>query len=206
MMGSGYDDKNHQDDEGPVHKVCLDAFWIGKCQVTQNQWSKIMGNNPSKFQKGDMYPVEMISWNDTQVFIAKINEKSGKKYRLPSEAEWEYACRAGDSKKYDLDASAWYAKNSDGSTHPVGEKEANAFGLHDMLGNVWEWCADKYGENYYASSPEKNPLGPLAGNNRVLRGGSWIDDPFDCRAVFRDRSEPSYRSMLFGFRLVLPVL
>ncbi len=238
MMGS--DAEEHQDDERPVHKVCLDAFWMGKCQVTQVQWQKIMGKNPSTFQNGGTYPVEQVSWNDAQKFIAKLNKQSGKAYRLPTEAECEYACQAENYKKnalsndrhelpteerlnhtcrpdnyinnfymidchYKLDAVAWYYKNSGGSTHPVGEKPANPFGLHDMLENVWEWCADRYLKNYYASSPEKNPAGPSSGNKRVLRGGCWIDDPLDCRVTFRDRSKPDDRSLLFGFLVVLPV-
>ncbi len=207
LMGS--DEKYHQDDdqddESPRHKICLDAFWMGKCQVTQVQWQTIMGKNPSKFQNGGTYPVEQVSWNDVQKFIVKLNKQSGKAYRLPTEAEWEYACRADKDRKYDLDAVAWYYKNSGGSTHPVGEKPANPFGLHDMLGNVWEWCADRYLKNYYASSPEKNPAGPSSGKKRVLRGGCWIDDPSDCRVTFRYRSKPDDKSLRFGFRVVLPV-
>ena len=193
MMGSPPGEKDRDDDEGPVHEVCVDGFWMGKYEVTQGQWKKIMGDNPAKFQKGDKYPVEQVSWEDAQKFITELNKKSGEKYRLPTEAEWEYAARAGASYKYsggdDLDAVAWYDGNSGNTTHPVGQKKANAFGVYDMSGNVWEWCADWYDGKYYASSPQDNPTGPDSGTRRVLRGGSWFDHPVDCRSVHRDRYE-----------------
>ncbi|MCI5146596.1 MAG: formylglycine-generating enzyme family protein, partial [Candidatus Electrothrix sp. AR3] len=208
MMGSSPDDEGHQKNEGPVHEVCLNAFWMGKYQVTQGQWQKIMGQNPAKFQKGDKYPVEQVSWDDVQSFLKKLNKKSGKGYRLPTESEWEYACRANGSSKYsggdDLDALGWYYKNSGHSTHPVGKKKANAFGLHDMSGNVWEWCHDWYGADYYASSPKDNPTGPNSGTDRVLRGGYYFGYSLNCRSVFRDHRPPEERDDAFGFRLVLP--
>jgi len=139
-MGSPPEEKDRYDDEGPVHEVCVDSFWMGQYEVTQGQWEKVMGANPSNFTKGGNYPVENVSWNDTQDFIKKLNKKYDKQYRLPTEAEWEYACRAKGSGRYcggdDLDAVAWYDKNSGSSTHAVGGKQANAFGLHDMSGNV----------------------------------------------------------------------
>ncbi|MCW5200163.1 SUMF1/EgtB/PvdO family nonheme iron enzyme, partial [Desulfobulbus sp. F1] len=174
-MGSPPDEENRYVGESPVHKVCLDSFWMGQYEVTQGQWEKVMGDNPSKFKKGGNYPVENVSWKDGQEFIKKLNSRSGKSYRLPTEAEWEYACRAGGSGKYcgggDVDAVAWY---SDNATHAVGAKDANAFDLYDMSGNVWEWCADWYEEDYYASSLKDNPQGPDKGESRCLRGGSYL--------------------------------
>jgi len=211
MMGSSEDAEYHQNDEGPVHEVCLDAFYMGRYQVTQAQWQKIMRKNPSKFQKGDTYPVERVSWNNVREFILELNKQSGKNYRLPTEAEWEYACKAGGSGQYDLDAVAWYKKNSDGSTHPFGERQANDFGLYDMLGNVWEWCADWYDDSDYYKQCQKrgivkNPQGPEDGEYRVLRGGSYSSNPQGCHTVRRGSHEPGYKSKSdeFGFRLVLP--
>ncbi len=203
QMGS-----NEYNDEKPVHEVCVDGFWMGKYEVTQGQWQKIMGDNPAGFKKGDKYPVEKVSWEDTQKFITQLNKKSGKEYRLPTEAEWEYAARAKSSYKYsggdDLNAVAWYDGNSGDSTHPVGQKKANDFGLYDMSGNVWEWCADWYDGKYYASSPQENPTGPDSGADRVLRGGGWIYHPVRCRSVLRIRHDPGDRRAGIGFRLVLP--
>jgi formylglycine-generating enzyme required for sulfatase activity len=205
MMGSPPDEEGHSADESPVHKVCVDAFWMGKYLVTQSQWQQIMGNNPSCFPKGGTYPIEHVSWVDTQEFIKKLNSLSGKTFRLPTEAEWEYACRAGSSGKWysdNLDAIAWYQENS--GVHPVGEKEANAFGLHDMLGNLWEWCADQYDSGYYASSPQNNPAGPKSsGMDRVIRGGLIGGHPGKARAAFRSAMSDSVRFFI-GFRLVLP--
>jgi formylglycine-generating enzyme required for sulfatase activity len=206
MMGSSADDNDHQEDEGPVHKVCVDSFWMGQYEVTQGQWEKVMGENPSKFNKGGNYPVETVSWSDAQGFIKKLNSRAGKSYRLPTEAEWEYACRAGGSSKYcggnDVDAVAWYEKNSGTTTHTVGGKKANSFGLYDMSGNVWEWCADWYGRSYYVSSTQDNPQGPDSGSDRVIRGGTTI---WSARAAYRNERSPVNRNYYFGFRLVLPV-
>ncbi len=208
-MGSSSDDADHYEDEGPVHEVCVDGVYMGKYEVTQGQWEKVMGSNPSNFKKGGNYPVERVSWNDAQDFIKKLNIKSGKQYRLPTEAEWEYACRANGSSKYcggdDVDAVAWYDKNSGDSTHPVGGKDANVFGLHDMSGNVWEWCADWYDSGYYASSPQSNPLGSESGSDHVIRGGGWDDTPRIVRAAYRFRFMPVIGSYSLGFRLVLSV-
>ncbi len=187
MMGSN----NGNHDEKPVHKVCVDDFWMGKYEVTQGQWEKLMKSNPSHFKKGNDYPVEQVSWGDAQEFIDKLNAQSGKNknYRLPTEAEWEYACRASGSGKYcggdDSDALAWYRSNSGGTTHPVEKKQANAFGLYDMSGNVWEWCADWYGANYYSSSSQDNPTGPVSGSGRVVRGGSWLNLGGHVRSTYR---------------------
>ncbi len=207
MMGSPPNEEGREDDEGPVHKVCVDDFWMGQYEVTQGQWEKVMDVNPSKFKKGGNYPVENVFWDDAQEFIKKLNNHSGKSYRLPTEAEWEYACRAGGSSRYcggdDLDAVAWYDKNSGGSTHPVGGKHENGFSLHDMSGNVWEWCADRYDSGYYASSPQSNPVGPDSGSNRVIRGGCWGNSPWGVRAANRDWLTPDSRDSFLGFRLVL---
>lgn len=186
-------------------QVCLDAFSIGKYEVTQGQWKKVMGSNPSKFSScGDSCPVEQVSWNDIQQFISRLNQQSGASYRLPTEAEWEYACRAGGTEEYcgsnNIDAVAWYKDNSGSRTHPVGQKQANGWGIHDMSGNVWEWCQDWYGESYPTGS--KNPTGASSGQYRVLRGGSWGDTPGSVRASLRDYATPELRSYTSGFRLV----
>ena len=189
-------------------QVCLDAFRIGKYEVTQGQWKRIMGNNPSRFSScGDNCPVEQVSWNDAQEFISKLNRQTGKSYRLPTEVEWEYACRAGEQHEYcgssDVDAVAWYDRNSGNSTHPVGQKQANAWGIHDMSGNVWEWVSDWYGGTYPSSA--SNPQGPSSGSRRVIRGGGWNDGPRFVRAAIRDYYSPDYRNSLLGLRLAAPV-
>ena len=165
-----------------------------------------MGSNPSKF-KGDNLPVEQVSWNDIQEFITKLNTMTGKTFRLPTEAEWEYAARGGNkSKGYKysgsntLDNVAWYTNNSSSKTHPVGQKQPNELGLYDMSGNVWEWCQDWYGS--YSSSSQTNPTGPSSGSYRVLRGGSWYHFARICRVSYRLNSDPDDRYNLNGFRLV----
>jgi len=184
-------------DENPVHRVTISrAFQMQTTDVTQGQWKAVMGNNPSEFQHGDDYPVEQVSWNDVQEFLKKLNALDpGKNYRLPTEAEWEYACRAGTSgERYgDLDAIAWYSGNSSSKTHPVGKKQPNAWGLYDMLGNVWEWCADWFDDNYYANSPATDPRGPLSGQYRVLRGGSWVGNDSYVRSADRNWDSPAVR-------------
>jgi formylglycine-generating enzyme required for sulfatase activity len=204
QMGSNEGD----DDEKPIHKVVVDGFWMGKYEVTQGQWLKIMGNNPSRFKKGDDYPVENISWHDCQEFIRRINAKSRRKFRLPTEAEWEYACcSGGKAEKYsggnDVDRVAWYYGNIEGHTHVVGRKAANGVGLYDMSGNVCEWCADWYGENYYLHCKRKNPCGPGSGLSRVNRGGSWYDFPWRVRSANRYGGRPGIRNDFLGVRLVL---
>lgn len=165
-------------DQRPAHGVCIDSFHIGKYEVTQGQWQKIMGNNPSASQKGDNYPVEQVSWNDVQEFIVKLNKLSNEKYRLPTEAEWEYAARScGQKGKYagtnddgEIGDYAWFSGNTE-EMQPVGLKKPNHIGLHDMSGNVWEWVQDWYSADYYKISPKNNPTGPTTGKWRVLRGG-----------------------------------
>jgi len=193
--------------EKPPHAVCLDDFTMGKFEVTQAEWETVMGTNPSHV-KGGQNPVENVSWDDTQGFIAKLNQRTGLKYRLPTEAEWEYACRSGGKQeKYcggnDLDSLAWDKTNSKKKTHPVGQKKANGLGLYDMSGNVWEWCEDRHQENYYATSPRLNPVGPAVGTSRVFRGGAWDAGPWVARSSSRNGNAPDVRAANLGFRLVL---
>ncbi len=195
-----------QSDEKPVHEVCVDGFWMGKYEVTQGEWERVMGDNPA-WVKGDDHPVEHVSWDDAQSFINKLNNKGQGGFRLPTEAEWEYACRSGGrQEKYcggnDVDRVAWYASNSGGETHPVGQKAANGLDLYDMSGNVWEWVSDRYDINYYRNSPKDNPQGPSAGAIRVLRGGSWFNSPAHVRAAFRGNDSPGDRGFNLGFRLL----
>ena len=197
-------------DEQPVHQICVNAFSIGKYEVTQGQWKKVMGSNPSHFGScGDNCPVEQVSWNDIQQFISRLNSQSGTHYRLPTEAEWEYACRAGENHTYcgsnDINSVAWYKDNSGSQTHPVGQKQGNGWGIHDMSGNVWEWVQDWYDKNYYGSSPQSNPPGPSSGSFRVLRGGGWYYGATYARAALRYGLTPDFRSLYLGFRLVSPV-
>jgi sulfatase modifying factor 1 len=212
QMGDTFGDG--QADEKPVHTACVDDFYIGKYEVTQGQWQSVMGNNPSFFKKcGEKCPVEQVSWNDIQGFLTKLNAITGKKYRLPTEAEWEYAARGGGKKeKYagtssdvELGKYAWYSANSGGSVRPSGQKQPNSLGLYDMTGNVWEWCQDWYGEKYYDQSPRKNPTGPQSGTRRVLRGGSWLFEPAGIRAATRYGLLPESRGDLYGFRLSISV-
>ena len=197
--------------EKPVHEVCLSsAYRIGKYEVTQGQWQKIMGSNPSHFSScGDNCPVEQVSWDDVQEFIRRLNSQTSKSYRLPTEAEWEYAARSGGkAEKYsggdNPDAVAWYGGNSGDGTHPVGQKQANGLGLYDMSGNVWEWVSDWYGA--YPSGRQQNPNVSLGGTDRVVRGGSWIHDPWLVRAARRYYFVPGLRNNFYlGFRLVSPV-
>ncbi len=194
------------DDEKPTHSVTLSDYYIGKYEVTQAQWRAVMGSNPSHFT-GDNNPVEQVSWDDIQQFITKLNAQTGKKFRLPTEAEWEYAARGGNkSKGYKYSGSnniynvAWYSDNSSGKTHPVGQKSPNELGIYDMSGNVWEWCQDWKGD--YSSSSQTNPTGPSSGSDRVLRGGCWTYRAGSSRVSYRSSSSPSFRSYTSGFRLV----
>lgn len=195
-------------DEKPVHEVCVDDFYIGKYEVTQAEYVKITGNNPSVFKLGENYPVEKISWDDIQSSINELNRKSGKNYRLPTEAEWEYAARSGGgNEKYagghSVDAVAWYRDNSEDKTHAVGTKEPNGLGIFDMNGNVWEWCSDYEDHDYYTSSPKHNPKGPISGNERVYRGGSWYNPQSYVRSTLREGISSDISSYNIGFRLVL---
>jgi hypothetical protein len=196
-------------DENP-HKVTVDDFYIGKYEVTQKQWQDVMGTNPSIYKNCDICPVENVNWNDVQEFIQKLNSKTGNNYRLPTEAEWEYAARGGkQSKGYkysgsnDVDFVAWYVSNSGEKPHPIGQKSSNELGLFDMSGNVWEWCSDLYG--YYSSgerkNPNKNDKGP---QRRVYRGGSWYSSPKHCRVSNRNSEPHNFSESNIGFRLARP--
>jgi formylglycine-generating enzyme required for sulfatase activity len=195
-----------RDNEKPAHKVKLSTFFINKYEVTQEEWEQVMGENPSKFSGCKKCPVEQVSWNDAQEFIKKLNKITSKKYRLPTEAEWEYAARGGNEGfKYaggnSIEQVAWYSGNADNKTHPVGGKKANGFGLYDMSGNVWEFCNDRYGD--YESGLQENPKGPKQGSDRVDRGGSWLSDAQRCRVAYRDGWYPGIRLNYLGFRLAL---
>jgi formylglycine-generating enzyme required for sulfatase activity len=182
---------------------------VGVTEVTQAQYEAVMGTNPSHF-KGATNPVEEVTWNDATEFCKKLSEKTRQAVRLPTEAEWEYACRAGGNTGFSFgDADdrlgdyAWYRANSGDTTHPVAQKKPNAWGLYDMHGNVWEWCADWYGD--YPKGAVTDPQGPAAGTARVLRGGGWSSDPTYCRSALRRGSSPGRRSGDFGFRVVVSV-
>lgn len=195
------------DDEKPTHDVTLSSYSIGETPVTQELWQAVMGGNPSRFE-GVQRPVEIVSWYDCQDFIGKLNELTGKAFRLPTEAEWEYAARGGkQSKGYKYSGSnninevAWYDANSSGQTHPVKEKMPNELGIYDMSGNVWEWCRDWYGS--YSSSPQTNPKGPTSGSYLVFRGGGWGSDALYCRLSRRNYHDPSFTLYRLGLRLAL---
>ena len=208
MMGATSEQESDADrDESPVHQVTLSSFSIGKYEVTQEEWETVMGSNPSKF-KGTRLPVENVSWDDCQEFILKLNQLTGKKFRLPTEAEWEYAARAGNKKhgyknagSNDVESVAWYDGNSGEKTHEVGQKQANELGLCDMSGNVCEWCNDRY-EDYSRSSQIKYSDSSYS-SFRVLRGGSWASDARRCRVSNRINYTPKYRNHFLGLRLAL---
>ena len=195
-------------DEKPTHSVTLSGYYIGKYEVTQELWEAVMGSNPSYF-KGDNLPVERVSWNDVQEFLRKLNAMTGKRYRLSTEAEWEFAARGGNSSrgyKYSGGNSignvAWFGGNSGSRTHAVGTKSPNELGIYDMSGNVWEWCQDWYGS--YSSSWQRNPKGPNSGSYRVCRGGSWFNNARNCRVSNRSNGgTPDDRGNNLGFRLAL---
>ena len=194
-------------DEKPVHQVTLSSYYIGETEVTQALWQAVMGNNPSSF-KGENRPVEEVSWDDCKTFISKLNSLTGKHFRLPSEAEWEYAARGGNkSQGYKYSGSntlgnvAWYTDNSGNETHPVNTKSPNELGIYDMSGNVWEWCQDW--EGAYSSSSQTNPTGASSGSHRVLRGGGWGSSARYCRVSNRVSYAPDDRDYGLGLRLVL---
>jgi formylglycine-generating enzyme required for sulfatase activity len=212
LMGSPDADKRTTPDETPQHWVRINRpFYLGKYPVTQEQWQAVMGSNPSRL-KQPKDPVEMVNWDHCQVFLGKLNAKTGGqggKFVLPTEAQWEYACRAGSAKRYcfgddqaQLGAYAWNkATSGDIATHPVGQKKPNAWGLYDMHGNVWEWCQDWYDEDYYVLSPADDPTGPAEGTERVHRGGMWSNSPAGCRAAFRTYDPPTLCDVRLGLRV-----
>jgi formylglycine-generating enzyme required for sulfatase activity len=220
MMGSPETEEGRGVDETQHQVTISNDYYLGVTEVTQGQYEKVMGTNPSYFQKrvirksdSSMYPVEQVSWEDAVEFCKKLSDlpeekKAGRVYRLPTEAEWEYACRAGSKTAFDfgesaksLNAYAWFLDNSEGQTHPVGEKKPNAWGLYDMHGNVWEWSSYWYGE--YPKGAVSDPSGPSEGSNRVIRGGCWSCTAAFCRSAYRIRRAPSYFFNITGFRVAL---
>ena len=207
-MGATYEQGDGVwDNEKPVHRVTLSDYYIGKCEVTQELWEAVMGSNPS-FSKGAQYPVEQVSWNDCQEFISRLNSLTGRTFRLPTEAEWEYAARGGNKSRHfkysgsdNIGNVAWYWDNSGYGTHAVGTKSPNELGIYDMSGNVWEWCSDWYGD--YSAGAQTNPQGPSSGSARVLRGGSWGSSARSCRVSNRYYLDPDYSDINIGLRLVL---
>ena len=216
MGGTEEQGSDAYDWEYPVHQVTLSDYSIGQTEVTQELWVAVMGNNPSYHNDNLQCPVEKVSWNDCQEFIAELNRLTGKHFRLPSEAEWEFAARGGNKSQHykysgsnDIGEVAWYYDNSyavgssspDYGTHPVGKKKCNELGLYDMAGNVWEWCQDRYGS--YSSAAQTNPTGPSEGSNRVGRGGGWFSNARDCRVSRRGYNSPSGWNSDLGLRLAL---
>jgi formylglycine-generating enzyme required for sulfatase activity len=205
IMGCSTGDNECRNNEKPAHRVRIEKrFYMQKYEVTQAQWADVMGSNPSEHQGADL-PVQNVSWNDIEEFLAKLNARGdGFYYRLPTEAEWEYSARAGNSAPYSgpIDAIAWYDKNSGRRPHAVGSKQPNAWGIHDMSGNVWEWVADWFDADYYASSPSTDPDGPSSGRQHVVRGGSYSDNAAFARVSNRFGVTPSFGNYDLGFRLV----
>jgi formylglycine-generating enzyme required for sulfatase activity len=199
--------------EAPRHRARITrAFYLGVCEVTQAQYERVMGSNPSHFKEsGPDAPVVNVSWDDAAEFCRRLSgmvEEKAAEYRLPTEAEWEYACRAGTTTRYHfgddkahLGAYAWWWNNSGRKTHPVGRKKSNSFGLHDVHGNALEWCQDRFAEDYYADSPPSDPSGAKEGSPQVVRGGSWNGLAGDCRSAFRYGGEPGRRFNGLGFRV-----
>ena len=192
--------------EKPVHQVTLSDYYIGETEVTQELWNAVMGSNPSKFTGNMQRPVEMVSWNDCQTFISKLNQLTGENFCLPTEAQWEYAARGGNKSKgsiysgsNEIDEVAWYNDNSDRMTHPVKTKAPNELGIYDMSGNVFEWCSDWYGS--YSSAAQTDPTGPATGFYRVRRGGSWDDIAASCRVAYRISGAPTNTINYLGLRL-----
>ena len=208
IMGANSTKEEPDEDEKPAHEVIvLQNYYLGKYEVTQEVWKAVMGNNPSKF-KGPNLPVEMVSWNDCQKFIAKLNRMTGLQFRFPTEAEWEFAARGGkESKGYQYCGSdniadvAWFSANSNSKTHPVGMKTPNELGLYDMSGNVMEWCQDWYGR--YGSLSQKDPTGSYVGTLRINRGGCWYSYPRFCRSSSRNKLKPDDCYFNLGLRLAL---
>jgi formylglycine-generating enzyme required for sulfatase activity len=205
-MGDTFGDGNKE--EKPVHPVTVNDFYISKFEVTQQQWQLIMGDNPSHFKNCPNCPVERISWFEVQDFLVKLNELTGKNYRLPSEAEWEYAAKGGSqgkgfkySGRNNINFVSWYSGNSGNKTNPVGLKEPNELGIYDMSGNVWEWVNDWFG--FYTDSPKNNPIGPDSGDFKIVKGGSWFGYIGGSRVACRGSDDPSNKRSYIGFRIAL---
>lgn len=235
-MGSPSTEAERGPDEGPLHEVCLPGFWMGETEVTQGQWTALMGSNPSLIKNGEDYPVDMVSWDMAQEFVAALNGASGGGFRLPTEAEWEYACRAGTTtrfffgeeitadqasfdKRFSLPAEQLVPRRKakkrrklpakrivrtwpNMHTNVVAGFPANAYGLHDMHGNLWEWCQDVYDREYYRRSPRETPRCDDEGTSRVLRGGSWVTKSEALRSANRSRGWPDMRTAFYGLRIV----
>jgi formylglycine-generating enzyme required for sulfatase activity len=200
LMGSPLSEAGRDNDEGPQSNATVPSFYMSKYEVTQAQYKAVIGTNPSSF-KGDDLPVDSVSWNDAVEFCRKLSRTTGREYRLPTEAEWEYASRAGTTGPYagNIDALTWYSANSGSQPHPVGQKQPNGFGLYDMYGNVWEWCQSKYKPYPYNATDGREDL--QSTEVRVLRGGSWQSSANSCRSAYRRRVIPDARSI--GFRIVM---
>ena len=210
QMGATSEQQNPFGNERPVHSVTLSNYYIGETEVTQALWQAVMGSNPSSFTGNSQRPVECVSWDDCQTFISRLNSKTGMNFRLPTEAEWEYAARGGNrsnktqySGSSNIDNVAWYDNNSGSTTHPVKGKSPNELGLYDMSGNVWELCSDWYSSDYYSNSPPNNPQGPSSGSYRVFRGGGWNFDAQCCRVAHRNYGGPDCGNNCWGLRLAL---
>ncbi len=214
IMGSPSDEDGRWENEGPVHKVTIeDSYYLGKYEVTQEQWCELMDNNPSNF-KIDDFPVQKVSWSDAQEFIEKLNEIEGTdKYRLPSEAEWEYACRAGTTTRYyfgddssELDEYGWCDGSWDSVLmHPVGQKKPNPWGLYDMYGNVWEWCQDRWHDDYDGAPSDRSAWENGSSSLRVVRGGGWRYYSGSCRSALRYNDGPGPRRYSIGFRVLMEI-
>ena len=208
----GSDEELGDGDESPKHKVILTkSFYLGRCEVTQAQWQRIMGSNPSQF-KGVDRPVDTVSWDDCQVFLSKLQARTGHRFALPTEAQWEYASRAGNTNRWSFGDNpsavgdyAWCDVNAGGATHPVGGKKPNVWGLYDMSGNVWEWCGDFYTKHAYDGGDAVDPLGPLTGTGRVLRGGAWGGDDDYLRCACRNCAGADAANNGTGLRCVMVV-
>ena len=213
LMGSPEEEKDRRQTESPQHQVTIPHdIYLGKYPITQKQWRAVLGKNPANFKGNTNRPVECVSWDDCKDFIQKLNDLGQGTFRLPSEAEWEYACRAGtdtrfywgnDSEYKEIDQFAWFSGNSSGKTHPIGKKEPNPWGLYDMNGNVWEWCEDDWHENYKGAPQDGSAwIDSPRGSARVIRGGSWLKYPGNCRSAIRNAWTPDDRSGHVGFRVV----
>jgi formylglycine-generating enzyme required for sulfatase activity len=213
MMGSPFGERGRVVMEGRRHQVRLTrGFWMGKYTITQAQWRQVMGANPSHFN-ADGLPVDQVNWSDCQIFIDTLNRILMPRHlrsTLPTEAQWEYACRAGTQTRFysgdsdaDLARAGWYAQNSGNRSHEVGQKEKNNWGLCDMHGNVWQWCQDWISPYPRDSEPAIDPTGPATGSDRVLRGGAWNSEPDICRSAYRFSYPPHYRLMTIGLRIVV---